>query len=469
MKDAGIHARHALAKFPSTAIGTGNVGRLHVTLDRRFYTSECIARLFSHAMKCLVTLTITATVMFLPPQSQALALTTSPSSLSFSGIQGGVTPPAQAITFWKGNDRTRTWTATSGSAWMTVSPSSGTISTERDQLTASVDLTGLSAGNYSTNIVIAITGLKGHRNLTLIPVTLTITGTTSATPSISLTPTALSFSGIAGGIAPAAQSMSLRNPTGGTLSWSMSSNAAWLSLAPASGTTTTESDSISAGVNLTGLAAGTYTAAITISATGATNTPQVIPVSLTVSPAPTASPVIGLSVSNMAFTGTAGGSNPATQSLTISNTGTGTLSWTVGDNAAWLTLSPTSGTNAGTVSASASLSGLAAGTYSGTITVSATGATSKTIQVTLTVSSTTSTNGSAILSWTANTESDLAGYKVYRGTQSGVYGTSIAVGNVTTYQFTNLAPNTTYFFSITALDTAGNESVPSSEVSKSVY
>ena len=469
MKDAGIHAQHALAKFPSTAIGTGSVGRLHVTLDRRFYTSESITRLFSHAMKCLVTLIITATVLLLSSQSQAWALSISPSSVSFSGVQGGVTPPAQAITFWKGNDRTRTWTATSGSAWLTISPSSGTISTERDQLTASVNLTGLSAGNYSTNIVIAITGLKGHRNLTLIPVTLTITGTTSATPSISLTPTALSFSGIAGGIAPAAQSMSLSNPTGGTLSWSISSNAAWLRPATTSGTTTTESDSISAGVDLIGLTAGTYTAAITVTASGAANTPQVIPVSLTVNPAPTANPVIGLSLNSLAFTGTAGGSNPATQSLTISNTGTGTLSWTVGDNAAWLTLSPTSGTNNGTVSASVNLSGLAAGTYNGTITASATGATNKTLQVTLTVSSTTSTNRSAALSWTANTESDLAGYKVYRGTQSGVYGTSIAVGNITTYQFTDLPPNTTYFFCVTAIDTAGNESVPSSEVSKSVY
>lgn len=442
---------------------------MHVTLDRSFHKSDSVTWFFSHAMKCLVTLSITATVLLLLPQSQALAVPTSPSSLSFSGTQGGATPPSQTITFWKGNDRIRNWDVTSGSSWITVSPSSGTISTERDQFTVSVNLTGLSAGNYSTTVVIAVDGLKNHRNLTSIPVTLTVTGTTSAAPSISLTPTALRFSGIAGGTAPAAQLINLKNPTGGTFSWSASTNAAWLGLAAASGTTTTETDSISAGVNLTGLTAGTYTAAITVTASGTANTPQVIPVTLTVNPAPTASPVIGLSVGSMAFTGTAGGSNPATQSFTISNTGTGTLSWAAGDTAAWLTLSPTSGTNSGTVSASVSLSGLATGTYSGTITVSATGATSKTFQVTLTVSSTTSTSGSATLSWTANTDSDLAGYKIYRGTQSGVYDTSIAVGNVTTHQVTNLPPNTTYFFSVTALDSAGNESLPSSEVSKSVY
>ncbi len=410
-----------------------------------------------------------ATTLLFLPQSETLALSISPYSLGFSGTQGGVNPASQTITFWKGNDRIRNWTASSESAWITVSPSSGTISAERDQSTVSVNLTGLSAGNYSTTVVIAVDGLKGHRNLTAIPVTLTVTGTTPADPSISLTPTALSFSGIAGGTAPAAQLITLKNPTGGTLSWSVNSNVLWLNLAAASGTTTTESDSISASVNLTGLAAGAYTAAITVAASGAANTPQVIPVTLTVSPAPTANPVIGLSLSNMAFTGTAAGSNPASQSFTISTTGTGTLSWVAGDSAAWLTLSPASGTNNGTVSASVNLNGLAAGTYSGAITVSATGATSKALQVTLTISSATSTNGSAALTWTANTESDLAGYKVYIGTQSGLYGTSIAVGNVTTHQVTNLQANTTYFFSVTALDTAGNESVHSSEVSKSIY
>jgi Fibronectin type III domain/Viral BACON domain len=434
-----------------------------------FRRSVSTTWVFSHAVKCSVMLGIMATVLLFLPQSETLALSTSPSALGFSGTQGGANPASQTITFWKGTDRTRSWTSTSGSAWLTISPASGTISAERDQLTVSVNLTGLSAGHYSSSVVVAVDGLKGRRNLTSIPVTLIVTGTTSATPSISLTPTALSFSGIAGGIAPAAQSINLRNPTGGTLSWSVSSNVAWLRPATISGTTTTESDSISAGVNLTGLAAGTYPAAITVTASGAANTPQVIPVTLTVSPAPTANPVIGLSISSMAFTGTAAGSNPATQSFTVSNAGAGTLSWIAGDNAAWLTLSPASGTNSGTVSASASLTGLAAGTYSGTITVSSTGVTSKTIQVTLTINPATSTSGSATLTWAGNTESDLAGYKVYRGTQSGVYGTSIAVGNVTTYQFTNLPPNTTYFFSVTAIDTAGNESVPSSEVSRSVY
>jgi len=145
------------------------------------------------------------------------------------------------------------------------------------------------------------------------------------------------------------------------------------------------------------------------------------------------------------------------------------LTWTAGDSASWLTLSPATGTNTGTVTASVNLTGLAAGTYSGTITVAATGATSRTLPVSLTVNPGTTTANSATLNWGANTETDLAGYKIYMGTQSGVYGATIVLGRVNTYQFTNLAIGTTYFFSITAYDNAGNESTHSAEVSKSIF
>jgi hypothetical protein len=39
-----------------------------------------------------------------------------------------------------------------------------------------------------------------------------------------------------------------------------------------------------------------------------------------------------------------GGSNQKNQTLNITNTGGGTLSWTISQNPSWLTISPTSGT-----------------------------------------------------------------------------------------------------------------------------
>jgi subtilisin len=73
--------------------------------------------------------------------------------------------------------------------------------------------------------------------------------------------------------------------------------------------------------------------------------------------------------------------------------------------------------------------------------------------------------GDVILSWEANTESDVDGYNVYYGTASGSYGTPIDVGNQTTYTVTGLGPGT-YYFAVTAYNTSGNESGFSSEVSE---
>ena len=62
-----------------------------------------------------------------------------------------------------------------------------------------------------------------------------------------------------------------------------------------------------------------------------------MPVTFTVTAAPVP-PAIGTSPTNFSFTATQGGNNPANQTLSLSNTGGGTLTWTASDNAPWLTL-----------------------------------------------------------------------------------------------------------------------------------
>ncbi|MFN0112777.1 MAG: S8 family serine peptidase [Blastocatellia bacterium] len=98
-------------------------------------------------------------------------------------------------------------------------------------------------------------------------------------------------------------------------------------------------------------------------------------------------PTIGVSPTSLSFTATVGGSNPANQTISITNTGGGTLNWAQTDNASWLTVTPASGTAPSTLTAAVSITGLTAGTYNGTVTVTATGATNTplSIPVTLTV------------------------------------------------------------------------------------
>ncbi len=70
------------------------------------------------------------------------------------------------------------------------------------------------------------------------------------------------------------------------------------------------------------------------------------------------------------------------------------------------------------------------------------------------------------LSWTATTESDLAGYNIYQSTTSGSGFSKINTSLVTgeSYVDTDLTSGTTYYYKITAEDTSGNESGYSSEV-----
>mgnify|MGYP001175597746 FL=1 len=80
--------------------------------------------------------------------------------------------------------------------------------------------------------------------------------------------------------------------------------------------------------------------------------------------------------------------------------------------------------------------------------------------------------GNVRLTWRGNQEPDLAGYKLYIGTASGIYnfaGSPFSINIATSYIASNLPKGQTYFFALSALDTAGNESVLSAEISKSLY
>ena len=68
------------------------------------------------------------------------------------------------------------------------------------------------------------------------------------------------------------------------------------------------------------------------------------------------------------------------------------------------------------------------------------------------------------LAWDANTEDDLAGYKIHYGTASHSYSQNIDVGDVTEYTLEDLDDGVTYYLAATAYDVDKNESGYSEEL-----
>ena len=189
----------------------------------------------------------------------------------------------------------------------------------------------------------------------------------------------------------------------------------------------------------------------------------------------------------LSFQAVQGGSNPASQSITVSKSNKKTTNWTASNSATWVSVSPNAGSilTAAQITVSVNTAGLAAGTYSATVAVTAYqgGSVSIPVSVTLTPATTTSsststpttststptTSTTALLNWSPPSTGTVSGYNVYVGTASGVYGAPINVGNVTSYTVPNLGIGSTYYFVVTDYNSSGVESLPSNEVSKVIY
>jgi Tol biopolymer transport system component len=124
---------------------------------------------------------------------------------------------------------------------------------------------------------------KGHDN----PLTIAMDSDKTVTanflritpPAISLSSSSFQFGSIIGGGKTSSHQLLITNAGGGVLDWTVMDDAAWLSCMPASGVGNAQ---IIVSVDATGLAAGTYTASITVSSTNATNSPQTVSVTLNV-------------------------------------------------------------------------------------------------------------------------------------------------------------------------------------------
>ncbi|HMJ34003.1 MAG TPA: LamG-like jellyroll fold domain-containing protein [Baekduia sp.] len=351
----------------------------------------------------------------------APVLSTSPASLSFSATSGAADPASKTINVTNTGGGTLSYTVGDDQPWLSASPVSGSAP---GTITVSASVSGLAAGTYTANVTVTASGANGSPKT--IPVTLTVAAAPAA-PTLTTSPSSLAFSGVSGAADPGSKTIDVTNTGGSTLSYTVAKDQPWLTVSPAGGTAP---GTITVNASLNSLAAGTYTGNVTVTASGASGSPKTIPVTFTVA----APPALGVTPSTLAFTAMQGGANPAPQTVDVSNTGGGTLTYTVTKDQSWLTVTPTSGTAPSTLTVGANSAGLAPGSYTGTVAVSAPGAggSPKTVSVALTINAAPPAPSGLVGAWGFD---ETSGTGVTDASGNGLNGTLTGATRTTTGKF----------------------------------
>jgi len=179
---------------------------------------------------------------------------------------------------------------------------------------------------------------------------------------------------------------------------------------------------------------------------------------------------LAISPANLSFGNVTTGTTSASQNVTITNTGNSSVTisqinlsgtgYSMRGGSAPVTLSPSQN-----LIVIVQFSPGLAGSVSGSISI-VSNASGSPATVSLTGTGIAPTPHSVALSWTAST-STVSGYNVYRGMVSGGPYTKINSSLVATVTYTDstVQSGTTYYYVTTAVDSSGNESVFSNEVS----
>ena len=222
---------------------------------------------------------------------------------------------------------TLTWKIDTSSLpdWLAVNPDEDSTTTQT-QVTVTVDRGSMAWGTNTaririipTNEILTKTLAADFGEMTVVVIV------PHLPPILDVTPTSLDF-----GTTATILNFTIQNIGGGTLTWSITNDAEWVAVFPISGSTTTEMDQITVSINRTRLPQDTYTAQITVTSNGGNAIVEVRAVD---------PPVLSVSATYLDI-----GTTATSATFGITNTGGGTLNWSISDDAEWVTVNPTNGT-----------------------------------------------------------------------------------------------------------------------------
>ena len=161
-------------------------------------------------------------------------------------------------------------------------------------------------------------------------------------------------------------SVTVSNAGVGTLNFTASKNASWLSISPASGAVTNTLVTINLTADRSNVGFGNYSDVIQINSNGGNKQVNV----MMVKHDPNA-PYLNVTPIQLNF-----GASQSSLTFDISNGGAGNLNWSITKDQSWITVNPLSGTNTSTVTVSVNRNGLPVGqNFSGNVTVLSNGGT----------------------------------------------------------------------------------------------
>ncbi|HEV2494752.1 MAG TPA: choice-of-anchor D domain-containing protein [Terriglobia bacterium] len=261
-----------------------------------------------------------------------------PSSLTFSSQQVGTTSPAQAVTLTNNGNATLTVTSigiTGANAGdFAQTNNCGTTVNAGASCTINATFTPTATGTRAGSVTITDNASDSPQT-----VALTGTGAAAGAPAVSLSPSSLTFSSQTVGTTSAAQAVTLTNAGTATLTITSiavtGTNAADFAQTNNCGTSVAPNANCRINVTFTPSASGTSTAGVTIT-DNASDSPQTV--ALTGTGAAAGAPAVSLSPSSLAFSSQTVGTTSAAQAVTLTNSGSETLT---------ITSIAVSGTNAG--------------------------------------------------------------------------------------------------------------------------
>jgi spore germination protein YaaH len=213
--------------------------------------------------------------------STAPSLRILPTTMSFTTQQGTSSPATKSLQVFNDGSPSFTWSASSNQSWLYISATSGAVNAYSAQtVPVGVTLGSLTAGTYNGQIT--VTSSSGANSPQFLSVTFVVTPPPA---SLRILPTSMSFTTSQGGSNPATKSLQIFNDGSPSFSWSASTSTTWLYLTPASGSVSAfGAQTVQVGVKVGTLTPGTYPGQVTITATGALNSPQNLPVTFVVTP-----------------------------------------------------------------------------------------------------------------------------------------------------------------------------------------